>query len=85
MRSPGSLRSLKKVEKNVSKRISGSYTLLSLTDERALKEAGVVLSPWTLRQWRKTGRHPELFVKVGRRVFLVLENWQKLVEKGVGK
>ena len=79
------MRTFKKKEKHVKNKVLKSYTLLSLTDEKALKEAGVVLSPWTLRQWRKTGKHPELFVKVGRRVFLVLENWQKLVEKGLGK
>jgi len=62
-----------------------SLTLLALTDREKLKESGVLLSPWTLREWRKKGKHPELFTKVGRRVFLVLENWQKLVQKGIGK
>ncbi len=61
------------------------YTLISLTDEEELKEAGISVSPWTLRKWRREGRYPELFTKVGKRVFLVLENWQKLVQKGIGK
>ena len=42
---------------------------------------GVPLSVWTLRDWRKLGRHPEIFVKLGKRVFLVLEKWNELVEK----
>lgn len=63
--------------------VSGSksrYTLVPLVRE-ALSNAGIPLSPWTLREWRKIGRHPEIFVKLGRRVFLVLEKWEKLVEK----
>ncbi len=74
-----------KKEVDVKKKQKKFYTLISLTDEDGLKEAGVPVSPWTLRKWRREGRYPELFTKVGKRVFLVLENWQKLVQKGIGK
>ncbi len=58
------------------------YTLIPLTQE-ALDDAGIPLSVWTLRDWRKYGRHPEIFVKLGRRVFLVLEKWNALIEKKI--
>ncbi len=78
------IRHLKKGQKETEQKLK-SYTLIPLTDGAGLKEAGVLLSPWTLRKWRKEGRYPELFTKVGRRVFLILENWEKLVQKGIGK
>ena len=59
------------------------YTLIPLKKE-ALMEAGIPISVWTLKDWRKSGRNPEIFTKIGRRVFLVKERWNRLVEKGIG-
>ncbi len=56
------------------------FSLVPLTRE-ALEKHGIPFSPWTLRSWRKKRKHSELFVKIGRRVFLVYEAWQKLVEQ----
>lgn len=60
-----------------------SHTLIPLK-AKALREAGIPLSVWTLRDWRKRGRNLNLFTKLGRRVFLILEEWEHFVRKNRG-
>ena len=56
------------------------YTLVPLRDEE-LRKAGVPLSCKTLYKWHAQQKYPELFVKLGRKLFLVRESFDKLIEK----
>jgi len=51
----------------------------------ALHSAGIYLSPHTLYRWRSAGKYPRLFTKIGGRVFIVLSEWNRLVERNKGK
>jgi len=53
-------------------------------DEDLLKEHGVFLSPTTLRMWRSQKKYPQLFTKVGGRVYIDLCEYEKLVLQGKG-
>jgi len=49
-----------------------------------LRKEGIPVSPETFRYWRQRGKHRELFVKIGRRVFLDMKAWIEFVEKNRG-
>ena len=55
-------------------------TLLPL-DDRVLQAHGIPIKAKTFRKWRTARQFPELFVKIGGRVFLSLEEWGKLVAR----
>jgi len=61
-----------------------SWTLIPMKDED-LQRHGIPVKVHTLYGWRKKRKHMEIFTKVGRRVFIVKEKWDKFVEKGFGK
>lgn len=58
--------------------------LVSLSDETALKQAGVFYRPGTLRRWYYTGEQRQLFKKIRRRLFIDLCAWQDFLEKETG-
>jgi hypothetical protein len=41
------------------------------------------LSQSTLRNWRSRGEHPELFIKIGGKVFIYGREWDRLKMKAV--
>lgn len=54
--------------------------LVRLEDED-LKKAGIPFKKGTLYVWHSQKRFPELFVKVGKKVFISKENWDKFEQK----
>ncbi len=54
--------------------------LIRIEDEE-LRRAGIPFKASTLYRWRKDKRNLEIFVKVGGRVFVDSEAWEKFVEK----
>jgi hypothetical protein len=59
--------------------------LVLLSDEMALKQAGVFYRPGTLRRWYYTGEHPRLFKKIRRRLFIDLNAWQDFLKHETGE
>jgi hypothetical protein len=59
--------------------------LILLSDEIALKQAGIFYRPGTLRRWYYTGEHPQLFKKIRRRLFMDLTAWEKFLQKEIGE
>jgi len=59
--------------------------LVSLSDETALKQAGVFYRPGTLRRWYYTGEQPQLFKKIRRRLFVDLCAWQDFLKQETEK
>jgi hypothetical protein len=57
--------------------------LVSLKKEE-LAKAGIPLSPNTLYQWHSSGKNPEIFVKIGKRLFIRLDRWREFIEKNTG-
>ena len=53
--------------------------------EKDLKEAGIPFTPGTLYKWHCIGKHPELFVKIGRKLCINLDAWNKWVEQAIQK
>ncbi len=58
--------------------------LVSLSDETALKQAGVFYRPGTLRKWHSIGENPRLFKKIRKRLFIDLNEWQKFLRRETG-
>jgi hypothetical protein len=59
--------------------------LVLLSDEVALKQAGVFYRPGTLRRWYYSGVHPRLFKKIRRRLFIDLNAWQDFLKHEIGE
>jgi len=55
--------------------------LISLSDEAALKRAGVFYKPGTLRRWYYTGENLQLFRKVRGRLFIDFAAWQNFLKR----
>lgn len=51
--------------------------LVALADAEALRAAGVTYTPGTLRQMRCKGSMPRLFVTIGSRVHIDLDEWDR--------
>lgn len=58
------------------------HELVPLTSEE-LTRHGIHTSLGTLRKWRATHRHPQLFVLLHRRLFIDLIQWRRMVEEAV--
>jgi hypothetical protein len=58
--------------------------LVLLSDEVALKQAGVFYRPGTLRRWFYAGENPQLFKKIRRRLFVDLDAWGDFLRKEAG-
>ena len=59
-----------------------SLNLIPLADKKMVEEY-TKLSQSTLRNWRSRGEHPELFVKIGGKVFIYGRGWDRLKLKAV--
>ena len=46
-----------------------------------LKEYGIFNSPAVLRKWKCEGKFPEIFLKIGGRLFIDLDKWQEVVNE----
>ncbi len=56
-------------------------TLIPVKDKELLERHGIYFSPKTLRKWHSIGRHPQIFLKINRRLFIQLEKWQEIVKQ----
>ncbi len=54
--------------------------LIPLKNEE-LQKAGIPFKAQTLYKWRKEKRNLQIFVKIGGRVFVNAEEWEKLIEE----
>ena len=59
--------------------------LIPVKDEQMLRENGIFFKRPTLYRWCCQGVHPELFVKIGRSLFINLLEWNQLVENAKKK
>ena len=50
-------------------------------DNHELKKAGIPFSKYTLYTWRRDKKNLEIFKKVGGKVFIDLDAFEKWVEK----
>lgn len=69
--------------KIIKMRIDGREVRLVPLNCRALEEAGIPFSPNTLRAWARKGKYPSVFTKVGGRVYVKLEEWQRVMKDAV--
>jgi hypothetical protein len=49
--------------------------------KETLKSKGIPFSPATLYRWHCKKKYQKLFVKIGGKLFLKLEEWEKLINK----
>ena len=62
-----------------------SMTYVQLSDAEGLKAVGCPWKPNTLYVLRSKGLYPKLFAKLSsRKVFLVVEELQKMMKEGIG-
>jgi len=45
-----------------------------------LKEAGIPFTVRTLYKWHSTGEHPELFLKLGKKLCIDMKAWNNWIE-----
>lgn len=48
-----------------------------------LEKAGIPYKQKTLYKWHTTNKHPEIFVKIDRSLFINSEKWEELVRKKI--
>jgi len=61
-----------------------SVTLVKLKTED-LHKNGIPFTAQTILNWKRQGKYPHIFAKIGGRVFIVLEKWEELVLSQTGK
>jgi len=62
-----------------------TMTYVQISDEAGLKAIGCPWKPNTLYVLRSKGMYPKLFAKLSsRKVFLVVEELQKMLREGIG-
>ena len=62
-----------------------TMTYVQISDEAGLKAVGCPWKPNTLYVLRSKGLYPKLFAKLSsRKVFLVVEELQKMMKEGIG-
>jgi len=62
-----------------------SMTYVQISDAAGLKAVGCPWKPNTLYVLRSKGLYPKLFAKLSsRKVFLVVEELQKMMKEGIG-
>lgn len=55
--------------------------IVPITDVLALREVGVFYKPETLRKLYSNKIHPQLFTKVLGRLYVIEDEWLRLVQK----
>jgi len=59
-----------------------NLNLIPLADKKMV-EKYTRMSQSTLRNWRSRGEYPEVFVKIGGKVFIYGREWDRLKQKAV--
>lgn len=59
--------------------------LIPVRDEKLLIENNILMTPRTLREWHHKRRFPEIFVKVGGKLFVDLNEWENIVMAAIEK
>jgi len=57
--------------------------LVPVTDEQLLRSIGCYLTPKTLRKKHYLGEIPEIFIKMNRRLFVDVEEWNKILNNAL--
>jgi hypothetical protein len=55
--------------------------LVEVKNQKALNENGIFFTTGTLYKWHCTGQNAFIFRKVGSKLFIHLEEWQKLIDE----
>lgn len=58
--------------------------LISVASQEELERGGIPFKRYTILRWHSTGKYPEIFVKIGGKVFINHEAWTKLVDSLTG-
>ncbi|OQA74488.1 MAG: hypothetical protein BWY32_03590 [bacterium ADurb.Bin243] len=53
--------------------------LISVSSQEELERGGIPFKRYTILRWHSTGKYPEIFAKIGGKVFINKEAWTKLV------
>jgi len=56
------------------------HRLVPVSDEQLLREHGIYLRPSTLRKEHSLGINPQIFVRVGGRLFVDADQWDARVD-----
>lgn len=59
------------------------YNLIPVRDEQALHEAGIPYRSSTLRHFKYTKKFPQIFVNIGRSLYIDLAEWEKVIEAAI--
>lgn len=54
--------------------------IVKVNDSAALTAAGIPFATKTLYKWHHTGQYPKMFIKMGRRLFVDVDMFQKIIE-----
>jgi hypothetical protein len=65
--------------------VVGITNYIPISDEALLKANGIYLCPRTHRKYHSQGIYPELYLKIGHKVFLDLTKWAQIVEEAKSK
>ncbi len=57
--------------------------LIPVADKEALKENNVYFTQSTLYKMKCTGEKPEIFTKIGRRLFIIKSAWDKYIDEAL--
>jgi len=63
--------------------VDGQEIRLVPLNNNILKKVGIPFSSNTLRIWAKKKRYPSMFVQVGGRTYIKLEEWHKIIKQTV--
>jgi len=74
---------IKDLERIKTIKVDGQEIRLIPLSNDILKKVGIPFSSNTLRIWAKKKRYPTMFVQVGGRTYVKLEEWYKIVKQTV--
>ena len=60
-----------------------SYTLIPVESKEALEKANIHYTRPTLYRYHCEGIMPEIFTKVGRKLFIIKERWDEKVSESI--
>lgn len=59
--------------------------LISIKDEPELKKNNIMVRPGTLYVWHSIKKHPEIFIKVGGKLFVDANKWEGIITEAIEK
>jgi len=76
---------MEKNSKELTGEVVGKLRCVPVNDEALLKANGIHLLPSTLRKNHSIGRNPELFIKIFGRLYVLLDEFEKMISEAKRK